>query len=441
MERKEIELSSDLILANIEDSIQTDENSKTLDDRRFEKFVIVSDDMESATKRSKVKKFENLLDEKMYGKTLLKQNVPFLPFVLMIVINQFLFHRVCVLAYDENKKEIVKLRTTWKCSRKSADREVLSLYRSLSDRDANHEIFYKMLKNDLTRDGIQDYLYTFPSDFSMAHRKYINKQYSCVVRGNSTFSSTPTKESYIITRIKKPGVYITFVSAFDDGSGLRRRITPFEPLDKSCSSAFQKFERYDSALNNGVWREIYPLYHLFGPDFATDCLKFQDITNECKRGEEPRGLKAGDIILFEKSVFHFDAGIVLKEQGENRFGRFITNLNWEVEIHYYSTWKEFIETDEEIIYVLRMFSMLPFDSPEKILERATKKKDFSSKYLFFNRIYHKTPAEYLAFGIPEHNECPRPPNPLNRIFRKFISLLFPGDEDPEASKFKGLNNF
>lgn len=85
---------------------------------------------------------------------------------------------------------------------------------------------------------------TFPNDFPPNHREHLNKQYKRIVRANSDFATSPLKGTYIVTRVKKPGLYETFASAYDEGARKRYRLTPFEPKDNDAHKAFEKFDKY-----------------------------------------------------------------------------------------------------------------------------------------------------------------------------------------------------
>jgi hypothetical protein len=314
MEIKEIELTNDLMISTMDSSIE----SSRLNIRSFPSDHSVApeclDDKQrnDSSSDSKERALYQKVVDNLYGKTHECQRVNFLPFFLFLVINRFIFYRVLTVILHPTTSKIDKIYTTYHFTKKNAERHQRSILLALQDRGVHHPVFYHLLNSKIARDHIQDFLMTFPPDFPSNHREHLNKQYPRIVRANSDFTTSPLKGTYIVTRVTKPGLYETFASAYDECSRRRYKLTPCDPFDKDSHAAFSKFDKYQDALVNKAWKNIYPLDHLWAPDFRTDCVKFQDITNFARNHEEPQGLKAGDIILFEASWTHFNAGIVFK---------------------------------------------------------------------------------------------------------------------------------
>jgi hypothetical protein len=147
-------------------------------------------------------------------------------------------------------------------------------------------------------------------------------------------------------------------------------------------------------------------------------MKFQDITDFVLEHDRPPPLKHGDILLFEVSVARFDARVVLEDdEGNYTFVKFRESDSRAIEAMQTKDWSHFIGDKGKISYVLRMFSLIPYDKNIGAWDRLENTHSYSGRYVWFNRVFHRTPAEFIAFGHCSKVKSPRAPSLLKRILR------------------------
>jgi len=371
----------------------------------------------------------------LYGKTLSAEKISFLPIFFYILVNRLIFFRVTILYIDPETNKIYKVYSKLKTTKRSAEQLKEEILENLKYRNANHQIFYNLIRNRRIKSKIQEFMRTFSPDISFEERRKLNKKYKCIIKAVSFQPSTSKSSAYVITVMKGVSKFHTFMRIYDEGCGKYFTLAPFPREDRAFLNSVEKQATYSNAFQHGFGKEVYPLSDLWAPDFLTDCVKFQDITKAALMQSYPPTFNHGDIVLIERSLFHFEPFVVLfRENGTLRFVKFVKGPEKQVLTTYVDDWNELIGDKDNISYILRMFSIIPYDTPQNITTRAQNPQFFSKKVNWFCRLFHQTPAEFVVFGEEIKMPSPRKPLLVNRILKTIAEKLFIDKIDDEQGK-------